>query len=71
MEMKSNLFNCAWMRAHGTLWLFSDMDLFKSRGKIVRIMAWIRRESSQLMSNRWFSFLDLFWVRVGFKFSLF
>jgi len=32
MEMKSSLFNYAWMRAHGTWWLFSDLDVFKSRG---------------------------------------
>ena len=24
--------NCMWMRAHGTWWIFSDLDIFKSRG---------------------------------------
>ena len=32
MVMKSSLFNCAWMRAHGAWWLFSDLDVFKSGG---------------------------------------
>jgi len=35
MEMKLNLFNCAWMRAHGTWWLFSDLDVYKSRGRFL------------------------------------
>jgi len=30
MEIKSSLFNCAWMRAHVAWWLFSDLDVFKS-----------------------------------------
>ena len=33
IEMKLSLFNCAWMGAHGTWWLFSNLDIFKSRGK--------------------------------------
>ena len=35
MEMKSSVFNCAWMRAHGRWWLFSDLDTFKSTGKLL------------------------------------
>jgi len=34
MEMMSSLFNYARMRAHGTWWLFSDLDVFKSRGRL-------------------------------------
>ena len=34
MEMKLSLFNCAWMRAHGTWWLFSDLEVFKSRRRL-------------------------------------
>ena len=35
MEMKSSLLNCAWMRAHGTWRLYSDLDVFKSRGRLL------------------------------------
>ena len=35
MEMKSSLSNCAWMRAHGAWLLFSDLDVFKSRGRLL------------------------------------
>jgi len=35
MKMKSSLFNCAWMRAHGAWWLFSCLDVFKSRGRLL------------------------------------
>ena len=35
MEMKSSLFNCAWMRAHEAWWIFSDLDVFKSMGRLL------------------------------------
>jgi len=35
MEMKSSLFNYAWMQTHGTWWLFSDLDVFKSMGRLL------------------------------------
>jgi len=39
-----DLFNCAWMRAHEAWWLFSDLDVFKLRGILLRIVTRIRRE---------------------------
>jgi len=48
MEMKSTLFNYAWMQAHGAWWLFSDLDLFN----IVRIMTWIRREGRRKLEDQ-------------------
>ena len=47
MEMKSSLFNCAWMRAHGAWWLFSDLDVFESRGRLLELVTGTRREGRQ------------------------
>ena len=44
METKSSLFNCSWMRAHGTCSLFSDLDVFESREKLLRFVTGILRE---------------------------
>ena len=38
------LFNCAWMRAHEAWWLFSDLDVFESRGRLLEFVTRIRRE---------------------------
>ena len=34
-RLSQELFNCALMRAHGTWWLFSNLDVFKSRGGLL------------------------------------
>jgi len=35
IEMKSSLFNCTWMRVHEIWWLFSDLDVFKLRERLL------------------------------------
>ena len=35
MGMESSLFNCAWMRAHEAWWLVSDLDVFKSKWRLL------------------------------------
>ena len=35
IEMKSSLFNCAWMQAHGAQSLFLDLDAFKLRERLL------------------------------------
>jgi len=35
MEMSQELFNCALTWAHGAWWLFSDLDVFKSKGRLL------------------------------------
>ena len=43
MEMKSSLFNCAWMRADGT-WCILGLGRIQVKRDIVRIMTRIHRE---------------------------
>jgi len=37
MEMKSKLFNYTLMWAHGAYWLFLDLNVFKSRGRLLEL----------------------------------
>ena len=40
------------MQAHGELWLFSDLEIFESREKLLGIVTEIRREDRQNFKNQ-------------------
>ena len=44
IKMKSSLLNCVRMRAHGAWWLFSDLNVFKSKRRLLGFVTGIRRE---------------------------
>ena len=52
MEMKSSLFNCVWIRAHGAWWLFSELDLFESRRRLLEFVIGIHREGRQKFEDQ-------------------
>jgi len=70
MEIKSSLFKLCLDASTWSMVTILRLGCIQVKGKIVRIMTWICREG-WLISNLVVPFLNLFWVRVGFKFSLF